>query len=107
MTSKTTRLLQSDYLNKNNYKSIESTTDLTPGNDISMAPITGDKKDLFNIDGKISHIDSEMVVNNRSSIDNEDNGQCYKIFCGGLNMIIFTGIGLCLLILLIMLIVSN
>jgi len=107
MTSKTTRLLQSDYLNKNNYKSIESTNDLTPGNDISMAPVTGDKKDLFNIDGKISHIDNEMVGNNPIGIENEDDGQCFKIFCGGLNMIIFTGISLCLFILLIMLIVSN
>jgi hypothetical protein len=110
MTSKN-RLLQSDYLSLSNYKSIEGANDIpsTAADNLSKAPITpngNDKKDLFKIDGKISNLENEHI-NIPGNPELSEEGTCYKIFCSGLNMVIFTGIGLCLIILLIMLMMSK
>ena len=113
MTTKSNKLLQSDYLNMNNYKSIEALNEktTTTTDNLGKAPITpgDDMKNPFIIDGKIANVDNEMLLsNNQYEGENEtEHGLCYKIFCSGINMVIFSGIGLCLFILFILLILKD
>jgi hypothetical protein len=112
MTTKTNKLLQSDYLNMNNYKSIEALNEKTIAttDNIGKAPITpgDDMKNPFILDGKIANVDNEMLLNNNYDGENEsEQGLCFKVFCSGLNFVIFSGIGLCLFILFILLILRD